>query len=108
MSDPRQATATPLPLELVDWPRRLAREEALITRVLAETPSKRVLDLGCGTGEHTRLMAGLGYEVVAIDASEPALDSAQEQLIPDGRGTAALLHPAIACFCFGGECSASP
>ncbi|MBN1865954.1 class I SAM-dependent methyltransferase [Candidatus Sumerlaeota bacterium] len=33
----------------------------------------RVLDLGCGTGFHSRLLAKAGYPVTAIDASEPIL-----------------------------------
>lgn len=69
---------------LHDWPRRLAEEAPLLERVLSAAPSKRVLDLGCGGGEHARFLAGRGFEVIGIDASEAALDAAQQQPIPDG------------------------
>ena len=34
----------------------------------------RVLDLGCGTGEHTVLLAARGYDVVGADSAPAALD----------------------------------
>ncbi|MEJ2889097.1 class I SAM-dependent methyltransferase [Actinomycetospora aeridis] len=37
----------------------------------------RVLDLGCGTGEHTVLLAARGYEVVGADSAPAALDRAR-------------------------------
>ncbi len=69
---------------LHDWPRRLGTEAALLERVVAAAPSKRVLDLGCGEGQHARFLAELGCEVVAIDASERAIDAAQQEPVPDG------------------------
>ncbi len=33
----------------------------------------RVLDLACGSGRHTRFLAGLGHSVVAVDRDEDAL-----------------------------------
>jgi SAM-dependent methyltransferase len=38
----------------------------------------KVLDAGCGTGEHTILLARLGYDVLGIDASGPAIERARE------------------------------
>ena len=37
-----------------------------------------VLDLGCGTGELTRLMAGEGYDMIAVDSSVDMLDIASQ------------------------------
>ncbi|MEY7973842.1 class I SAM-dependent methyltransferase [Saccharomonospora xinjiangensis] len=37
----------------------------------------RVLDAGCGTGEHTIHLTRLGYDVLGIDFSEPAVDLAR-------------------------------
>jgi SAM-dependent methyltransferase len=70
--------------ELIDWPRRLAQERPFLTRVLGETPSRRVLDLGCGIGRHARLLASLDLEVVGIDGSEEVLEVAQDEGIPEG------------------------
>ena len=39
-------------------------------------PVRTVLDLGCGTGTMACLLAGRGYRVVAIDASEEMLTQA--------------------------------
>jgi SAM-dependent methyltransferase len=37
----------------------------------------RVLDVGCGTGENALFLAGLGRDVVGIDASETSLEKAR-------------------------------
>ena len=69
---------------LVDWPARLESERPLLERVLAGAPSRRVLDLGCGSGRHARFLAERAYEVVGLDASERAIDLAQEEPVPEG------------------------
>jgi 2-polyprenyl-3-methyl-5-hydroxy-6-metoxy-1,4-benzoquinol methylase len=69
---------------LVDWEQRLAEERGLLERVLSRAPSKRILDLGCGSGRHARLLAESGYEVVGLDASETAIDLAQREPVPRG------------------------
>lgn len=38
-----------------------------------------VLDLGCGTGTMTELLAGYGYDMIGVDSSEEMLDTAMEK-----------------------------
>jgi len=63
---------------LIAWPERLQREAPLLQRVLGQAPSGRVLDLGCGSGEHTRFLTALGFDVTGVDASASQLDAARE------------------------------
>ena len=37
----------------------------------------KVLDVGCGTGEHTILLTGLGYDVLGIDFAPEAVEQAR-------------------------------
>jgi SAM-dependent methyltransferase len=37
----------------------------------------KVLDAGCGTGEHTTYLAALGYDVCGLDLSSPAIEQAR-------------------------------
>ena len=62
---------------LIAWPERLQREAPLFQRVLAGAPSLRVLDLGCGSGEHTRFLKSLGYQATGVDASLSQLEAAR-------------------------------
>ncbi|MGL5632942.1 MAG: methyltransferase domain-containing protein, partial [Azovibrio sp.] len=36
-------------------------------------PSSQVLDLACGRGRHSRWLAALGHQVLAVDQNEDAL-----------------------------------
>lgn len=62
---------------LIAWPARLAREGPLLRRVLGEAPAD-LLDLGCGTGEHSRFLQALGHRVTGVDASPSQLQAARE------------------------------
>ena len=46
----------------------------------------RVLDAGCGTGEHTILLARLGYDVRGIDSSRVAIERARANAAEQGVG----------------------
>lgn len=63
---------------LIAWPERLRRERPLLERVLEAAPIKKILDLGCGTGEHSRFLRSLGFKVTGVDASEAQLGAARE------------------------------
>ena len=43
----------------------------------ADGPVKAILDLGCGTGNHSLPLAQRGYEVVGVDRSEAMLEQAR-------------------------------
>jgi ubiquinone/menaquinone biosynthesis C-methylase UbiE len=61
-------TSPPLPA-VVDFAEDLKREGA-----------KRLLDLGCGAGRHSILLAKAGFQVVALDISETALKTLEARL----------------------------
>lgn len=69
---------------LIAWPARIQREAPFLREVLGGAPSRRILDLGCGTGEHARFLSEEGFEVTGVDASEAQLAQAREA----GPGTA--------------------
>lgn len=68
---------------LIAWPQRIEREWPFLERILSEAPSRRVLDLGCGTGEHSRRLAAGGFEAVGVDSSESMLEKAREEPVPE-------------------------
>lgn len=68
----------------VAWSQRIEREAHLLKSVLEKAPSMRVLDLGCGTGEHTRFLNSLGCEVIGVDQSESMVRKAKEETVPEG------------------------
>lgn len=43
-----------------------------------------VLDVGCGSGEHTILLAGLGYRALGVDFSPAAVDTARTNAAQHG------------------------
>ncbi len=65
---------------LVAWPERIEREWPFLSRALGT--SGRVLDLGSGTGEHSRFLTSKGFEVVGIDSSPAMLAKAMDTPLP--------------------------
>ncbi len=63
---------------LIAWPARITREAPFLREVLSNGPSRRLLDLGCGTGEHARFLQEEGFAVTGVDASEAQLVEARE------------------------------
>lgn len=54
-------------------------EVDFIEREINFDKSKRILDIGCGTGRHAIELAKRGYQVVGVDLSESQLNRAKEK-----------------------------
>lgn len=66
---------------MVRWPERIEREWPFLRRALGT--GGRILDLGCGTGEHSRFLAAQGFEVIGVDASPSMIEKALETPVPE-------------------------
>jgi SAM-dependent methyltransferase len=56
--------------------------DAFVSRLIARldpAPAATMLDLGCGSGRHSRSLAALGFEVTGIDLSAASLALARQQ-----------------------------
>jgi SAM-dependent methyltransferase len=64
---------------------RAARRGALLAERARIGPGGRVLEVGCGTGVFTEMLARAGAEVVAVDISPELLRLAERRGLPAGR-----------------------
>ena len=58
---------------------QLDRPSAWVERFAPLIPSGEVLDLACGGGRHSRLLAGFGHAVLAVDRDQQALEASAGQ-----------------------------
>ncbi|MBN2538548.1 MAG: methyltransferase domain-containing protein [Deltaproteobacteria bacterium] len=56
------------------------REKELIQRLLKPIEGERLLDVGCGSGNHFRFFRGKGCNVTGVDPSQHMLDRARKNL----------------------------
>ena len=59
-------------------------QPAIVELERAGLISGRVLDIGCGTGEHTILLAKAGYDVVGVDGAPTAVEHARRNAAAHG------------------------
>ena len=86
VATPFRTTSTPSTPE--HRPGEIGRPQPAVTALArAGLIRGRVLDVGCGTGEHVLLCAGLGLDVTGVDIADIALRSARRKA--DERGLAA-------------------
>lgn len=64
----------------VDWENRLSLELPDLLRVFRANKVKRILDIGCESGEHAIALAKLGYTVVGVERSRAMARRANEKL----------------------------
>lgn len=78
--DPQDPYARLQYRRLIAWPERIRREAPFLQQVLGSGPENSLLDLGCGTGEHSLYFArDAGTRVVGLDRSPAQLDEARRQ-----------------------------
>ncbi len=65
-----------------------------IEQEIAFDKTRRILDVGCGTGRHAIELAGRGYRLVGIDLSESLLERAREKAAARGLTIAFQRHDA--------------
>ncbi len=62
---------------MIDWPKRLAREEPFYRRLFERHSVARVLDAACGTGRHAAMFHDWGLHVEASDLSPTMIGRAR-------------------------------
>ncbi|MHB1166967.1 MAG: class I SAM-dependent methyltransferase [Carboxydocellales bacterium] len=63
--------------QMINWDKRLEREAPVFQKLFADQVVRRVLDLGCGPGNHAVMFASWGLEVVGIDPSGAMVERAK-------------------------------
>jgi ubiquinone/menaquinone biosynthesis C-methylase UbiE len=65
-----------------DLDRNLTRDlDQVVTRkTLAHRRCRSILEIGCGTGKNTPLLADIGEKVLALDFSQAMINRAKEKL----------------------------
>jgi len=68
---------------LVDWPKRLAREEPFYRRLFERTGARRVADVACGTGRHAAMFHSWGLSVEGSDVDPKMIELARAKSLSE-------------------------
>lgn len=77
-------------MDNIDYPRWCRYLTELLKKY--GVPEGLVLELGCGTGTMTELLAGQGYDMIGVDNSEEMLAKAIEKRVESGQNILYLLQ----------------
>ncbi len=81
---PRQALYSRLAeyYDRIYWWKDYDREVSFLTEAFRKyhVRGRRILEVACGTGNHTRILTRLGYEVTGVDISEDVLSVARRKV----------------------------
>ncbi len=66
---------------LVNWNKRIKHEIPFLDDMLKQNdvPVKTILEIGCGTGHHTKSLVELGYQLTGIDIDESMIEKARSR-----------------------------
>ena len=64
---------------LVNWPKRLVREEPFYRQVFQQVGAKSVADVACGSGRHAAMFHNWGLRVEAADVSPEMIELARRR-----------------------------
>ncbi len=62
---------------MITFPQRIDKERPFFKKIFDEYNSSRVLDTGCGTGNHAIEFIKMGVEVVGVDISQKMIERAR-------------------------------
>jgi SAM-dependent methyltransferase len=62
---------------MIDWPKRLANEEAFYRRLFERVGVRSVIDVACGTGHHAAMFHSWGLRVEGADLSPAMIERAR-------------------------------
>jgi CBS domain-containing protein/16S rRNA G966 N2-methylase RsmD len=63
----------------IGWDSRIPSEIPVLTELFSRKEVKKILDIGCGTGEHAIALARNGFQVTGIENSHMMYEVAQEK-----------------------------
>ena len=67
--------------EQVDWEKRFNTEKDFFFNLFNSNNTKKLLDIGCGTGRHAQLFSTFVDEIYAMDPSKEMIDYCREKVI---------------------------